>query len=98
MSSLGISNVVARSAYINKVDEILCSGCGDCARMCQFDALHVDGVAVVDEVRCVGCGVCVLSCSTGALGLVRRPEEEILTVPSTFSDWGAQRTASRGLT
>lgn len=98
MSSLGISNVVARSAYINKVDEVLCSGCEDCVKMCQFDALHVDGVAIVDEVRCVGCGVCVLACSTGALGLVRRPEEEILTVPSTLSDWGAQRSTSRGLT
>ncbi len=98
MSSLGISNVVARSAYVNKVDEVLCSGCEDCVKMCQFDALHIDGVAIVDEVRCVGCGVCVLACSTGALGLVRRPEEEILTVPSTLSDWGAQRSTSRGLT
>ena len=97
MSSLGISNVVAQSAYINKVDEVLCSGCEDCVKMCQFDALHVDGVAVVDQVRCVGCGVCVLACSTGALGLVRRPEEEILKIPSTLSDWGDQRSASRGL-
>lgn len=98
MSNLGISNVVAQSAYINKVDEVLCSGCEDCVKMCQFNALHVDGVAVVDQVRCVGCGVCVLACSTGALGLVRRPEENILPVPSTLTEWGAQRSTNRGLT
>jgi Na+-translocating ferredoxin:NAD+ oxidoreductase subunit B len=97
MAELGISNVVARSAYVNKVDEVLCSGCEDCVKLCQFDALHVDGVATVDEVRCVGCGVCVLTCSTGALGLIRRLEEEILKIPSTLSDWGDQRSANRGL-
>jgi electron transport complex protein RnfB len=97
MAELGISNVVAQSAYINKVDETLCSGCEDCVKLCQFDALHVDGVATVDEVRCVGCGVCVLTCSTGALGLIRRPEEETLKIPPTLSDWGTQRSASRGL-
>jgi ferredoxin len=95
MSNLGISNVVAQSAYVNKVDEILCSGCEDCVRMCQFDALHVDGGAVVDQIRCVGCGVCVLACSTGALGLVRRPEGDILAIPSSLSDWGTQRAANR---
>jgi ferredoxin len=97
MSNLGISNVVARSAHVNKVDEVLCNGCGDCMEKCQFDALHVDDVAVVDQMRCVGCGVCVLACSKGALGLVRRPEEEILEIPSTHSDWGALRSVSRGL-
>lgn len=95
MSNLGISNVVAQSAYINKVDEVLCSGCEDCVKMCQFDALHVDGVAGVDQLRCVGCGVCVLACSTGALGLVRRPEDEILAIPPSLSVWGTLRAASR---
>jgi ferredoxin len=95
MATLGISNVVARSAYINKVDKAICSGCEDCVEKCQFGALHVDGAALVDERRCVGCGVCVPACPTGALSLVRRPEEEIPAIPATLADWGSQRSTSR---
>ena len=51
----------------------------------------------VNAVRCVGCGVCVINCSTEALGLARRPEEEVLHVPVTHTDWEAQRAAERGL-
>jgi ferredoxin len=96
LSELGIANVVASSAFINQVDDALCSGCEDCVEMCQFDALSVVGVAMVNPVRCVGCGVCVLACSTGALGLIRRPEESILAIPETLSDWGISRSISRG--
>ncbi len=96
MAELGIANVVARSAFASQVDEALCSGCEDCVAACQFDAISVDGVAQVNRVRCVGCGVCVLACSTGALGLIRRPEDEILPVPQTPSDWGELRAAARG--
>jgi ferredoxin len=98
MAKLGIANAVASSAFVNQVDEALCSGCEDCTGSCQFEALAMDGLlATVNAVRCVGCGVCVLSCSTGALGLVRRPEEQILPVPLTHRDWEAQRAAARGL-
>jgi ferredoxin len=54
-------------------------------------------LASVDAVRCTGCGVCVIACSTGALGLVRRPEAEVKPVPQTHAEWGAQRIAERGL-
>jgi electron transport complex protein RnfB len=98
MAELGIANVVASSAFVNQVDEMICNGCEDCIKACQFKALSMDGLmATVDSVRCTGCGVCVINCSTGALGLVRRPEEEVMKVPVTHADWGAQRTASRGL-
>jgi ferredoxin len=98
MAELGIANAVASSAFVNQVDEIICNGCEDCIKSCQFNALSMDGLlAKVDAVRCTGCGVCVLACSTGALGLVRRPEEEVKPVPQTYADWGAQRIAERGL-
>lgn len=98
MAELGIANVVASSAFVNQVDELLCNGCEDCIKSCQFNALSMDGLlAKVDTVRCTGCGVCVIACSTGALGLVRRPEEEVKPVPQTDADWGAQRIAERGL-
>lgn len=98
MAELGIANVVARSAFVNQVDEAICNGCEDCIETCQFDALAMeDLLAKVDTVRCVGCGVCVIACSTGALGLARRPEEEILRIPVTHADWEVQRAAERGM-
>jgi Na+-translocating ferredoxin:NAD+ oxidoreductase subunit B len=96
MADLGIANVVASSAFVNRVDEDLCSACGLCVEQCPFDALTMDSVAQVSAIRCVGCGVCVLTCSNGALGLVRRPAGEVLQIPETQSDWGAQRSAARG--
>lgn len=98
MAELGIANVVASSAFVNQVDEMLCNGCEDCIKCCQFEALSMDGLlAMVNSVRCTGCGVCVINCSTGALGLIRRPEEEVMKVPMTHADWGAQRAKERGL-
>jgi heterodisulfide reductase subunit A-like polyferredoxin len=96
MANLGIANVVARSAFVNQVDPVVCSACGLCIEACPFDALSMADQAVVDAVRCVGCGVCVLNCPDEAMGLVRRPESEIMPVPETAEAWGAQRTAARG--
>ena len=99
IADLGIANAVARSAFVNQVDETLCLGCLDCIDWCQFSALSFeDNITHVDQGRCVGCGVCVPTCPEGALGLVRRPEEEILAIPPTPSDWGLQRLATRHLT
>jgi ferredoxin len=98
MAELGIANVVARSAFVNRVDETLCGGCEDCIPSCQFNALSMDGqIAKLNDVRCVGCGVCVIACPTGALGLVRRPEEDVLPVPLSHADWDRQRASVRGL-
>jgi heterodisulfide reductase subunit A-like polyferredoxin len=97
MADLGIANVIARSAFVNKVDEVLCLGCGECLPYCQFDALSLDEVMDVNETRCVGCGVCVSFCPENALGLVRRPADEILPPPDTEPDWLIERAASRGL-
>jgi ferredoxin len=97
MADLGIANVVARSAFVNTVDDLLCNACGTCADACPFDAISVDMVAEVKEVRCVGCGVCVLVCPSEALSLVRRPEADILPVPESIDDWGEQRISARGI-
>jgi electron transport complex protein RnfB len=41
-----------------------CLGYGDCARVCQFDAIHMNAHAlpVVDENQCTACGDCVTVC------------------------------------
>lgn len=97
MAELGMANVVARSAFVNQVDEDLCIGCGTCVERCQFDALTLDGVVVVDKMRCVGCGVCVITCPVDALSMVRRPENEIAPTPATEHEWMTTRAAARGL-
>jgi formate hydrogenlyase subunit 6/NADH:ubiquinone oxidoreductase subunit I len=97
MADLGLANVVARSAFVNQVDEERCVGCELCLDLCQFDALFLDQVAQVDVARCVGCGVCVSSCPENALGLARRPEAEILPPPADPREWQIQRLTARGL-
>jgi electron transport complex protein RnfB len=97
MAELKIANVIARSVFVNQVDEALCIGCGECIEKCQFNALEMQDIAVVNRISCVGCGVCVLACPEGALVLVRRPEEEIKPIPETASDWKTQRAQARGI-
>jgi len=60
-----------------KVDQVTCSGCGECLSYCPVRAIHtVDGVAAVDLDRCVECGVCtrVFQCPTGSM-IQLSPEE-----------------------
>ena len=95
IAELGIANAVARSAFVNTVDEEICLGCGDCLEGCQFGALTLDITAQVDSLRCVGCGVCVQFCEEGALRLVRRSDVE--QVPESELEWMQQRALSRGL-
>ncbi len=97
MAELGVANVVARSAFVNQVDEAVCGACGLCVDQCSFAALTLADVVQVDRARCVGCGVCVLVCPEGALGLVRRPEAEVLPPPVTEADWRSARAVARGL-
>jgi len=41
-----------------------CLGYGDCERICQFDAIHMNphALPVVDESQCTACGDCVTVC------------------------------------
>jgi Na+-translocating ferredoxin:NAD+ oxidoreductase subunit B len=97
MAELKIANVVARSVFVNQVDEVLCIACGLCVEKCQFNALEMQDVVEVNRISCVGCGVCVLACPEGALALVRRPDAEIMPIPETTTDWRAQRAQARGI-
>jgi len=97
LSELGIANAVARSHFVNQVDESMCLVCGDCLEYCQFDALTLNDMIHVSRVKCVGCGVCVPTCPEDALGLIRRPVDEIQPIPSTMTDWMKMRARERRL-
>lgn len=95
MSEFGMANVVARSPFVNQVDENLCTGCGLCIDECSFGAVELTSIAVVDDTRCVGCGVCTLACAEAAMALVRRPADEIAPTPLDEKAWGDLRAAAR---
>jgi Na+-translocating ferredoxin:NAD+ oxidoreductase subunit B len=97
LAEMGLANVIARSAFVNNVNEELCIGCEDCLDFCQFSALMFNDIAVVDQLRCVGCGVCVTACPEGALHLIRRPLEEVISPPVTHHEWLIERANARGI-
>ncbi len=53
------------------IDQEKCTKCGECLRVCRFDAIHFDGDRYeVDEYACEGCKACVIVCPEGAIDLV----------------------------
>jgi MinD superfamily P-loop ATPase len=59
------------------VDAAACMGCGQCAEVCRFEAVSMDGPANdligktygIDPVACEGCGVCAWFCPVEAIAL-----------------------------
>ncbi len=70
------STMLAASGYTCIVDSEVCIGCGDCVEACPFEVMQLEGsVAQPDREKCMGCGVCTFTCETGALSLVRDPNQ-----------------------
>jgi len=57
-----------KTAVINKD---LCEECGECIRVCRFEAVKED--FIVDSISCEGCAVCSFICLSGAI----RMEENV---------------------
>jgi len=53
---------------VPKIDESRCDLCGECARVCQFNAIAILGDAVQTfPALCHGCGSCALNCPERAI-------------------------------
>ncbi len=74
------------------VDEEICSHCGLCAELCEFNALAVlpNQVMIFPEL-CHGCGLCTLSCPLNAiterfhkLGIVRKSKTPSIDESSIY--------------
>jgi MinD superfamily P-loop ATPase len=59
------------SLPVPSVNSDLCTGCGACSRICQFNAIiSLKSTAMVFPELCHGCGGCSLVCPTGAISEV----------------------------
>jgi NAD-dependent dihydropyrimidine dehydrogenase PreA subunit len=71
---------------IEKIDEELCTGCGDCVNSCPMDVIRMDGETGKARIRygedCMVCDQCALDCPVGAITVT--PSK---TAPLTLS-WG----------
>lgn len=78
---------VVVSSFVAEYDSEACVGCGVCLDRCQMQAIieEEDKVSLNSD-RCIGCGLCVSTCPTGALSLVRKPENAQREIPPTFFD------------
>jgi len=54
------------------LDEDLCIGCGNCAKVCGYNAIEMkeNDIAKINIDNCDGCGLCVQICPNSALSLV----------------------------
>ncbi|MFP4456736.1 MAG: ATP-binding protein [Clostridia bacterium] len=50
-----------------KIDQNICTKCGRCVEVCQFDAIN--NSFVVDEMKCEGCKVCYYECPVNAISV-----------------------------
>ncbi|MDA3971419.1 MAG: 4Fe-4S binding protein [Desulfobulbaceae bacterium] len=58
-----------RSGVKARVDTMLCTSCGTCVELCEFDAVTLPDTALVDSLACEGCGVCAYFCPEQAIML-----------------------------
>lgn len=73
---------VFKRAFVTRLAEDLCRGCGRCADACMHGAIELvtgdDGLKQARHlpIQCTGCGVCVSVCPSGAfsLGFISRQQ------------------------
>lgn len=59
-----------RSGVKARVEADKCNGCGNCADLCQYEAITMgQSVALINLLNCEGCGVCAHFCPEQAIAL-----------------------------
>jgi len=88
----GMLHPVQTTAFLPKINEEQCSGCGLCVKACPIGAIEIVDIidnkgksekkVEINEEICLGCGVCVRSCVRKGIGLQRRQEKIVTPVNS----------------
>lgn len=85
-------NKLSGNPCVASPDEMLCSGCSSCEKVCAFGAItYVEKdfrmpdrttkkrrVAQVNEAICQGCGACTVACPSGAMDLRGFSNQQIM--------------------
>ena len=70
------------------INQEICTGCGDCAQVCRFEAIYSVGENdcfwSVDPVACDGCAACVYQCPTEAISMQEQTVGEWYRSESRF--------------
>ena len=76
--------IMWRGETVAQFNAETCSGCGECAKLCPFDAIDASASGPVHHLaeKCWGCGICRTGCGQGAIELVDRR-----TVPAVANLW-----------
>lgn len=89
-----IRNIATREGYrppgpAASVESERCSGCGQCATACPYDAIDLISatspgnghgervIARVDESLCMNCGICAATCPSGAIDVGASSREQL---------------------
>ncbi len=81
-------------ATISSVIEEICSGCGTCVEVCEFNALELveilegETVCKVNQALCKGCGCCAAACPSGAIEQNGFRRDQILSAVDAATAWG----------
>ncbi|GBE26649.1 ferredoxin [bacterium BMS3Bbin03] len=77
-----------------EVDATKCTGCGDCAEACPFNAIVFIGTkAKIEQSLCRLCNKCISACPEGAIGIVQEPVEAQSGFESQKENSGFNRAA-----
>ncbi|MHA1661070.1 MAG: ATP-binding protein [Promethearchaeota archaeon] len=63
------------SEYVCEIDINKCTGCKQCIKFCQFDAMSHSlplSKVTIDSRKCFGCGVCRAACPNKAIKIIPR--------------------------
>jgi heterodisulfide reductase subunit A len=89
-AALQAATIITKDEYeteatISSVNEEICSGCGTCVEVCEFNALELveapegEMVSKVNQTLCKGCGCCAAACPSGAIEQKGFTREQILS-------------------